>query len=554
MGIKDDDRYPILTALIEKVKGLLAGAPTNEEERIANEEIRKSNELQRIAKMKEFENIDATQFAAQLNDKASVESVNLKADKTYVDTNIATLNNKINAAPKNTFATLQALQADTTANTTDGKKGLYVVSADGCWYFWNGTAWEAVQANLSKVDTFSADIDTAKKNVKLNAVKEGDINLFNSDTNFMPVPGMLLGDSFTFAIGSATSKVTAADNFIFYKKSVADSNISVVLESPATTQVWSGLFISSLDMKNRLTALIFPSTNTLEVWKMDFGSDLVNSPVSSRVAQVTLTADSVKVFSGVPIALSVDFIGDKLKISVNNELAYTYDIPSNVYTNGFVGIVADKSKAYTFSNFFVSPIKFSNTIVPSTMTKVLCIGTSITYGIGTTKSYVQRLQEKLVASYNKDAVCTNGGVSGNTSTDMLGRIDSLLTASPHIVIVESSINDVKKGVTIDPMVSKSNLSRIIKKCKIANAIPILTTCTPVDTSVSTTEWDIGCYQRIQKLNMIIRQLAVEERIRLVDNSKAFNNNFTYLADKIHPNDTGAEVMANEILNTIIKEV
>lgn len=61
-------------------------------------------------------------------------SVNLKADKTYVDTKIATV---VSGSPKGVYATLALLQsAFPTGNTN-----VYVVSADGHWYYWNGTTW-----------------------------------------------------------------------------------------------------------------------------------------------------------------------------------------------------------------------------------------------------------------------------------------------------------------------------------------------------------------------------------------------------------------------------
>jgi hypothetical protein len=46
-----------------------------------------------------------------------------------------------NGSPAGVFATLEALQADATANTTDGRKRAYVVTADGKWYYWNGSEW-----------------------------------------------------------------------------------------------------------------------------------------------------------------------------------------------------------------------------------------------------------------------------------------------------------------------------------------------------------------------------------------------------------------------------
>ena len=77
--------------------------------------------------------------------KATKAEVALKADTTTVQSNYSTLDKKINSqasgSPKSTFATLALLEADSTANTLDGNKYIYVVTADGNWYYWNGSAW-----------------------------------------------------------------------------------------------------------------------------------------------------------------------------------------------------------------------------------------------------------------------------------------------------------------------------------------------------------------------------------------------------------------------------
>ncbi|WP_160678769.1 BppU family phage baseplate upper protein [Clostridium sp. C8-1-8] len=44
-------------------------------------------------------------------------------------------------SPANVFLTLTALQSDANANTTSGKTKTYVISADGGWYYWNGSTW-----------------------------------------------------------------------------------------------------------------------------------------------------------------------------------------------------------------------------------------------------------------------------------------------------------------------------------------------------------------------------------------------------------------------------
>lgn len=72
-----------------------------------------------------------------------------KAEKTYVDTELAKKTTKTyvdqqisnigNASPKGTYTTLVALQTAFPTGTT----GIYVVTADGKWYYWNGTTWTA---------------------------------------------------------------------------------------------------------------------------------------------------------------------------------------------------------------------------------------------------------------------------------------------------------------------------------------------------------------------------------------------------------------------------
>lgn len=83
----------------------------------------------------------------QLNttDKSSVVNA-LKEIKTQANTNITAINanstaisNIGNGSPKGTYATLTALQTAFPTGTT----GVYIVTADGKWYYWSGSAWTA---------------------------------------------------------------------------------------------------------------------------------------------------------------------------------------------------------------------------------------------------------------------------------------------------------------------------------------------------------------------------------------------------------------------------
>ena len=86
-------------------------------------------------------------------EKAEVAKVALKADQTslvttnenvgantsQISTNTSAMANIGNATPKGAYATLALLQSAFPTGTT----GIYIVVADGNWYYWNSTAWTA---------------------------------------------------------------------------------------------------------------------------------------------------------------------------------------------------------------------------------------------------------------------------------------------------------------------------------------------------------------------------------------------------------------------------
>jgi glycerophosphoryl diester phosphodiesterase len=85
----------------------------------------------------DYNNTEKAEVAKVVN-KADKTEVNIlataKADKTYVDTLTASL---ASGSPKGTYATVAAL----TTAIPAGNTSIYVVAADGKWYYWNGAAW-----------------------------------------------------------------------------------------------------------------------------------------------------------------------------------------------------------------------------------------------------------------------------------------------------------------------------------------------------------------------------------------------------------------------------
>ena len=78
----------------------------------------------------------ATQFALKA-DKTEINNLAaVKADKTYVDTLAASL---ASGSPKGVYATV----ADLNNAFPAGNTNIYLVTADGKWYYWSGSAWTA---------------------------------------------------------------------------------------------------------------------------------------------------------------------------------------------------------------------------------------------------------------------------------------------------------------------------------------------------------------------------------------------------------------------------
>jgi acyl-CoA thioesterase-1 len=92
---------------------------------------------------------------------------------------------------------------------------------------------------------------------------------------------------------------------------------------------------------------------------------------------------------------------------------------------------------------------------------IVAFGDSLSAGYGADpgKSYPDFLQ-KLIDQSKKNFRVYNAGVSGDTTTDGLGRLPGILAMKPKIVILELGGNDGLRG--IPPAVTKANLEKMIQ--------------------------------------------------------------------------------------------
>lgn len=92
---------------------------------------------------------------------------------------------------------------------------------------------------------------------------------------------------------------------------------------------------------------------------------------------------------------------------------------------------------------------------------IVAVGDSLTAGFGLdeNESYPAVLEQKLqAAGYPYQVI--NAGVSGETSSGTLSRMEWILTLEPDIVILEIGANDGLRGV--DPQVTEDNIRQMLR--------------------------------------------------------------------------------------------
>ncbi len=96
--------------------------------------------------------------------------------------------------------------------------------------------------------------------------------------------------------------------------------------------------------------------------------------------------------------------------------------------------------------------------------RIVALGDSLTagYGLSADAAFPARLEQALRAK-GIIAVVANAGVSGDTASGGLGRLDWSVPDGTEAVIVELGINDAFRG--LDPKLTKAALDTIISKLK-----------------------------------------------------------------------------------------
>jgi len=178
-----------------------------------------------------------------------------KADITYVDTKLSSV---ASGSPKGTYATLADLQ---TAFPT-GATGIYIVSADGKWYYWNSSAWSPGGVYQS---TGFGD-NTIQRQYLTQSAKVG--------YPFAPMSTFLYSGYDLSNVGKAVKNLTifnasTTDKFYFERIRLSSGTLTIHLGkvgwlNPASTgsgEICASLVINNFVATDAVTSVTFTANN-----------------------------------------------------------------------------------------------------------------------------------------------------------------------------------------------------------------------------------------------------------------------------------------------------
>lgn len=174
--------------------------------------------------------------------------------------------------------------------------------------------------------------------------------------------------------------------------------------------------------------------------------------------------------------------------------------------------------------------------------KIVAFGDSLTAGYNLPQNAAFPAQlEKALKAKGFDVEIINAGVSGDTTTSALGRIDWSIPDGTDGVILEIGANDALRGV--DPELAAFNLRTMLQKLQ-ARGIPVLLAgmLAPRNMGENYTKIFDGMYRPLaSEFNAVYYPFFLQG----VAGDPKLNLN-----DGIHPNAEGVGVIVKNILPTV----
>ncbi|MCG3873581.1 arylesterase [Psychrobacter sp. Ps7] len=175
---------------------------------------------------------------------------------------------------------------------------------------------------------------------------------------------------------------------------------------------------------------------------------------------------------------------------------------------------------------------------------ILALGDSLTEGLGVDKdgNYPAQLEDRLQAMGYDNAKVVNSGLSGETSTGLVNRLDWVLQTKPDVTILTIGANDAIRG--IDVATVEANIRTAVKRLQDNGSIVILGGMQIYDNLGSDYVKSFAAiYPRVAKdMNVTLIPFFLDG----VGGDPALNQ-----ADAIHPTKEGYTIIVNDNIVPIL---
>jgi lysophospholipase L1-like esterase len=192
--------------------------------------------------------------------------------------------------------------------------------------------------------------------------------------------------------------------------------------------------------------------------------------------------------------------------------------------------------------------------------RILCFGDSITFGVTLTSSlpegargdlalvegYVSKLRRRLEERHGPGFELINTGVPGETSSEGVERIrNELRVYDPDLVLILEGVVDVNNNAPRFPVV-RENLAEMMHLVRREGKAVIMGTYLLLNPE----GFRSPGLENVPRLNVIIRQEAAQQGVRVADHERAISVESGQGPDGLHPNNNGYEAMADTWLAAI----
>ncbi len=190
------------------------------------------------------------------------------------------------------------------------------------------------------------------------------------------------------------------------------------------------------------------------------------------------------------------------------------------------------------------------------ITKVACIGASITYGHGIDQRELNSFPAQLQQLLGKDYTVSNYGVSGTTLLRKGDRpywntsqYQAALNSLPDIVIIDLGGNDSKGINRVHLGDYEKDCADLIQAFRQLSSHPRIVLLLPIPAYLTDTA---QIYDRVIVKDIIprLQRVAYAEKVEVVDMHSLFVDKESLMPDKIHPNKEGATIYARRLYELI----